>query len=101
MGETLPSETLHAGDRVEALLRARPPRNFLDPGAFDIRGYLALQKIDLTGTLRSGELLQLIDRPSPPLLHRLARVRGELLARLDALFPGEPDRAAVIAGLAL
>ena len=48
---------LRAGDRVEALVRARPPRNFLDPGAFDVRGYLARQKIDLTGSLRSGELL--------------------------------------------
>ena len=56
---------LRAGDRVEALVQARPPRNFLDPGAFDERGYLARQKIDLTGSLRSGELLQLIDRPRP------------------------------------
>ena len=56
-----PSEGLRAGDRVEALLRARPPRNFLDPGAGDIRGALARQKVDLSGSLRSGELLQLVD----------------------------------------
>jgi len=54
---------LRAGDRVEALVKARPPRNFLDPGAFDAKGALARQKIDLIGSLRSGELLQLIDRP--------------------------------------
>jgi hypothetical protein len=59
---------LRAGDRVEALLRAQPPRNFLDPGAFDLRGYLAGQKIDVTGSLRSGELLTLIDRPRPSVL---------------------------------
>jgi Domain of unknown function (DUF4131) len=67
---------LRAGDRVEALVRARLSRNFLDPGAFDERGYLARQKIDLTGSLRSGELLQLIGRPrfkrSPPLMGMLA-----------------------------
>lgn len=92
---------LRAGDRVEALVRARPPRNFLDPGAFDERGYLARQKIDLTGSLRSGELLRLIDRPRPTFSQRLARVRGALLARLDALFPGEPQRAAVLRAMLL
>src|SRR5579864_8650228 len=30
-----------AGDRVEVLARARPVRNFGDPGSFDFRGYLA------------------------------------------------------------
>jgi competence protein ComEC len=95
------SETLRAGDRVEALVRARPPRNFLDPGAFDIHGYLARQKIDLIGSLKSGELLRLVDRPPPTLLQRLARMRGNLLARLDALFAGQPDRQAVLRAMLL
>ncbi len=94
-------QDLRAGDRVEALVKARPPRNFLDPGAFDLRGFLARQKIDLTGSLRSGELLQLIDRPRPTFLQRLARARGSLLARLDALFPGQPARAAVLRAMLL
>jgi competence protein ComEC len=94
-------ETLRAGDRVEALVRARPPRNFLDPGAFDLHGYLARQKIDLIGSLRSGELLPLVDRPTPTLLQRLARGRGNLLARLDALFAGQPDRQAVLRAMLL
>ena len=77
------------------------PRNFLDPGAFDIHGYLARQKIDLIGSLRSGELLRLVDRPTPTLLQRLARARGNLLARLDALFAGQPDRQAVLRAMLL
>lgn len=92
---------LRAGDRVEALLTARPPRSFLDPGAFDRRGFLARQKNDLTGTLRSGELLRLIDSPPPGFLHRLARARGNLLARLDALFVGQPDRRPVLRAMIL
>jgi len=92
---------LRAGDRVEALVKARTPRNFLDPGAFDLRGYLAGQKVDLTGSLRSGELLQLIDRPRPTFLQRLARARGNLLNRLDGLFPGQPERAAVLRAMLL
>jgi competence protein ComEC len=95
------AETLRAGDRVEALVRARPPRNFLDPGAFDLHGYLARQKIDLMGSLRSGELLRLVDRPPPTLLQRLARARGNLLARLDALFAGQPDSQAVLRAMLL
>ncbi|MGA3292638.1 MAG: DNA internalization-related competence protein ComEC/Rec2 [Candidatus Acidiferrales bacterium] len=94
-------EGLRAGDRVEALVKARPPRNFLDPGAFDLRGYLALQGVDLIGSLRRGELLQIIDRPRPTFSQRLARVRGTLLTRLDGLFPGQPERAAVLRAMLL
>ncbi|HYL68688.1 MAG TPA: ComEC/Rec2 family competence protein [Candidatus Limnocylindria bacterium] len=92
---------LRAGDRVEALVRARAPRNFLDLGAFDLRGYLARQKIDLIGSLRSGELLRLVDRPAPTILQRLARGRGNLLARLDQLFAGQPQRLAVLRAMLL
>lgn len=96
-----PHAALRAGDRVEALLRARAPRNFLDPGATDIRGYLARQQIDLLGSLRSGELLTLIDRPQPTILQRLARIRGDLQTRLDALFASAPERAAVLRAMLL
>lgn len=94
-------EGLRAGDRVEALLKARPPRNFLDPGAFDVRGYLARQGVDLTGSLRSGELLQRLGSPRPTASQFLARARGDLLARLNALFPGQPKRAAVLRAMLL
>ena len=95
------STVLRAGDRVECLIRARAPRNFLDPGAFDLHGYLARQKIDLIGSLRSGELLQVIDRQSPTFLQQLARMRGNLLARLDALFANQPDQMAVLRAMLL
>jgi len=94
-------DDLRAGDRVEALLHARPPRNFLDPGAFDIQDYLARQKIDLVGSLRSGDLLTLVNRPPPALSQRLARARGELLVRLDSLFAGQPERATILRAMLL
>jgi competence protein ComEC len=92
---------LRAGDRIEVLMKAAPPRDFLDPGAFDARGYLARQNIDLTGSLRSGQLLQLVDRPRPTVMQRVARARGDLLAHLDALFPGQRGRAAVLRAMLL
>ncbi len=97
--ENLPP--LRAGDRLEALVRARMPRNFLDPGAFDERAFLERQNIHLTGTLRSAELLQRLGTPRPSLAHRLARLRGKFLERLDALFAGAPDRAAVLRAMLL
>ena len=98
---TEPPQGLRAGDRVEALAKARPPRNYLDPGAFDVHGFLARQKIDVVGSLRSGELLQLIDRPTPTMQQRMARARGNLLARVDSLFADQPERAAVLRAMLL
>jgi len=92
---------LRAGDRVEALVRARPPRNFLDPGAFDLQGFLARQNVDLIGSLRSADLLSLVGRPSPTLLQRLARARGDMLARLDSLFAGQHEQQAVLRAMLL
>jgi competence protein ComEC len=98
---TEPPQALRAGDRVEALVKAHPPRNYLDPGAFDVHGFLARQKVDVVGSLRSGELLQVIDRPSPTIQQRLARARGNLLARVDSLFADQPERAAVLRAMLL
>jgi competence protein ComEC len=96
-----PFRGLRAGDRVEALLKPRPPRNYLDPGAFDVHGFLARQKIDVVGSLRSGELLQVIDHPAPTFQQRLARARGNLLARIDSLFADHPERAAILRAILL
>jgi predicted membrane metal-binding protein len=96
-----PPADLRAGYRIEVLAKAKPPRNFLDPGAIDIRGMLARQGVDLLGSLRSGELLQVIDRPPPTISQRLARARGNLLARLDSLFADQPERGAILRAMLL
>jgi len=92
---------LRAGDRVEVLVRARPPRNFGNPGAFDFRARLAREHIHLMGTLRSLELLTRLAEPPPTPAQRLARIRGRLLARLDALYAAAPERAAVLRAMLL
>jgi hypothetical protein len=96
-----PPTGLRAGDRVEVLVKAQPPRDYLDPGAFDVKGFLARERIDVIGSLRSGELLQLVDRPPPTISQRLARARGLLLARLDSPFVGQPGRGAVARAMLL
>ncbi|MGB9405836.1 MAG: ComEC/Rec2 family competence protein [Candidatus Acidiferrales bacterium] len=97
--ESLP--VLRAGDRVEALLRARLPRNFMNPGAFDLRGLLAREAIDVVGSLRSAELLRKIDAPPLSIRYELARIRGALLERIDSEFGATPDRAAVLRAMLL
>ncbi|HKF53719.1 MAG TPA: ComEC/Rec2 family competence protein [Candidatus Acidoferrales bacterium] len=93
--------SVRAGDIVEALCRARIPRNYLDPGAFDERGYLARNGIELVGSLRSAALLQVIKPAAPSPGEHLARVRGSLLTRLDALFAGRPAQIAVLRAMLL
>ena len=93
--------SLRAGDRVEALVKAQPPRDFNNPGAFDAKGYLETQGIDLTGSLRNAKLLALIGRPQPGLRQRLAHLHGALLARIDELFSRQPESAALLRALLL
>jgi competence protein ComEC len=92
---------LRAGKRVEILARARLVRNFGDPGAFDYRGALQQQGIDLTATLRNPALMQELPGPAPKLSHYLARLRGRLLNDLDGMLAPAEDRAAIARAMLL
>lgn len=98
-GDVLPH--LRAGDRVEALCRARIPRNYQDPGAFDERGFLKRQNIELLGTLRSTELIEPDGPAIVSIARRFARARGDLLSRLDHLYSGQPQSIAVLRAMLL
>jgi competence protein ComEC len=95
------SGALRAGDRVEVLTRARVPRNFGDPGAFDEKAFLAGQDIYLTATLRDAALLERLDGPSATLSQRLQRFRGTLLRQVDTMLAGSPGSAAVARAMLL
>jgi competence protein ComEC len=92
---------LRAGDRLKLLLRARPVRNFADPGVTDHRALMAYQGIYITGSPRNTTLITKIPGPAPTLAQRLARLRGDLLNEADAMFAGWPDRAAVLRAMLL
>jgi len=89
------------GDRVELLVRAHVPRNYLNPGAFDERASLERQGIHLLGSLRDGSLLTRVASPPPRWTDRFARLRNHLLATLDALFAKSPDKDAVLRAMLL
>jgi competence protein ComEC len=90
-----------AGDRIEVLARARPVRNYGDPGSFDFRGYLSRQNIQLQGALRNGQLLTIVGHPRLTLSERFARVRGRFLNSLDDLFASRPDEGALARAMLL
>ncbi|HEV2388451.1 MAG TPA: ComEC/Rec2 family competence protein [Candidatus Acidoferrales bacterium] len=90
---------VRAGDRVEALAKAVVPRDFLDPGAFDYRGFLARQGVELTASLRSARLLRRVPGAPLGLRDRLARARGRLLRQADLLFG--PREAPVVRAMLL
>src|SRR6266581_2581593 len=94
-------EPVRAGERVEILARARLVRNFGDPGAFDYRGALRQQGIDLTATLRNPALMQALPGPAPGPSYYLARLRGRLLNELDAMLSPADDRAAIARAMLL
>ncbi len=89
------------GDRVELLVRAHVPRNYLNPGAFDERASLERQGIHLLGSLRDGSLLTQLSSPPPRWPDRFARLRNHLLGTLDALFAKSPDKDAVLRAMLL
>jgi competence protein ComEC len=92
---------VRAGERLEVLARARPIRNFGDPGAFDYRGAMQQQGIDLTATLRNPSLMQVLSGPAPKFSHYLARLRGRLLNDLDVMLSPAEDRAAIARAMLL
>jgi competence protein ComEC len=98
-GEALPE--VHAGDEVSVMAQARLPLVFRDAGAFDRREYLARQNIHLLATLRASSLLERISEPPATMGTRLARLRALLRERLDGLYAGVPQTAAILRAMLL
>jgi competence protein ComEC len=97
-----PSLSARAGDRVEALVHALLIRNFGNPGNFDQRAYLALQGIELQGSLRNTQLLTILDSHTRlTISDRLARARGQLLNTVNDFFSSRPDEAALARAMLL
>ena len=92
---------LHAGDDISILLQAHPPLIYRDAGAFNRREFLARQNIDMVGTLRSSNLVEVISPAKPTFDTRLAGMRARLRRRVDELFPTTPQTAGVLRAMLL
>ena len=90
----------HVGDAVSVVTQAKLPQVFRDEGAFDRRGYLAGQNVDIVATLRAAELLETTERHGGPATW-LPRIRRRLRDETDVLFAASPSVAATMRAMLL
>jgi len=89
-----PPLTLEYGQRIEFLCRLRRPRNFGNPGSFDLVGYLEKQNIHLLATVRPGTPIHdLGDGGGAAWEAAMWNVRRAAKQRLDALLRSEAEQA--------
>ena len=77
------------GERLRILAKLRMPRNYANPGALDLVGYLASQGIRLTGSARADQVQILPGFAGSRIGLRRARLRRSILAHIEQLWPGE------------
>ena len=91
------------GQRLRFPAKLRIPRNYRDPGANDIAGYLASQGLRLTGSAHAAEVEVLPGFAGSRLGYWRSCVRRSVLERIARLWPGETGalmQAALIGGRA-
>jgi competence protein ComEC len=91
---------LKAGDQVEIFAKLSRPRNFRNPGAMDIVGYLARQDIFLTGTIKDRALVTALPTSASGLfLKMMSGPRQQLLDEINRLFQSNPTTSATLRAL--
>ena len=97
-GKTIPDQ-LGVGDKWQFTVRLKPPRNFINPGAFNYSGWLLQKKILSTGYIRNHPAAKRID--SDPFSYPIQRVRQyirEALISVDIDTHAEPFLRALVIG---
>jgi competence protein ComEC len=77
------------GERLRVAAKLRMPRNYGNPGALDLAGYLASQGIRLTGSARATQVEILAGFAGSRMGLWRARARRSTLAHIQMLWPGE------------
>jgi len=77
------------GERLRLSAKLRMPRNYGNPGALNLVGYLASQGIRLTGSARAVQVETLPGFEGSRAGLRRARIRRSILAHIQTLWPGE------------
>jgi competence protein ComEC len=93
--------TLHAGDSIAVLTRAKLPQVYRDEGAFDRRAYLSQQGVDLVGALRAPELLELVKPAGLSMFAWASRGRQRLREEVDGLWSKDARVAEVLRAMLL
>ena len=88
---------LGSGDRLEILVRLRPPRVYRNPGVFNYRQHLERQDIYWTGSIRNPRLIQVLARG----IHGGDHVRAWISDRIGSYFSGDRTIQALVLGMVL
>jgi competence protein ComEC len=89
-GADSPLPVYSYGQRLQLAAKLRAPRNYGNPGALDLVGYLASQGIRLTGSARATEVEILPGFMGIRVGLWRAEARRSVLNRIQRLWPGEP-----------
>jgi competence protein ComEC len=87
VGEDASAAMFQYGERVRFSAKLRPPRNFRNPGAFDYEGYLADNGIAALGSSKADNVEMLSGFSGSRLEFWRSQIRGEVLARVNELWP--------------
>ncbi|OFV93254.1 MAG: hypothetical protein A3F68_08360 [Acidobacteria bacterium RIFCSPLOWO2_12_FULL_54_10] len=101
-----PLPPVAAGTRLRLNLRdLRRPRNYMTPGSFDWEAYSKRRGIYFTGLVRDAEDLEILPgRGGSAWTAEIDKVRRNMLANLDKLFPTDHDpvhKAAILKAMLL
>jgi competence protein ComEC len=77
------------GERLRLAAKLRVPRNYGNPGALDLVGYLASQGIRLTGSARASDVQVLPGFEGTRIGLWRGRARRSILRHIQELWPGE------------
>lgn len=88
-GADFPLRVYAYGERLRFPGKLRAPRNYGNPGALDLAGYLASQGIRLTGSARATAVQLLPGFAGSRLGLGRAQARRSILAHIQQLWPGE------------
>jgi len=88
-GAESPLRVYTYGQRLRFTAKLRMPRNYRNPGAMDMAGYLASQGIRLTGSARAGSVEVLPGFVGSRIGLWRSAARRSVLARIMQLWPGE------------
>src|SRR5271166_3743891 len=88
-GAESPLRVYTYGQRLHFTAKLRMPRNYRNPGAMDMAGYLASQGIRLTGSARAGSVEVLPGFVGSRIGLWRSAARRSVLAHITYLWPGE------------
>jgi competence protein ComEC len=88
-GEESPLRVYTYGQRLHFIAKLRMPRNYRNPGATDMAGYLASQGIRLTGSARATSVELLPGFVGTRIGRWRSAARRSVLAHITQLWPGE------------